>query len=78
MYVLKRYAANAVIPDNDDFGNDSETFEWKYNNHDIPFDDQEFKFGYHHQQHQHDTFIHEFLLNNAQGHINYNVDQFLI
>ena len=33
MYVLRRYATNVVIPDTDDFGNDSETFEWKYNNH---------------------------------------------
>ena len=72
MYVLKR-----CIPDTEDFSNNPENFEWKYNYYFSTFEDKEFQFE-DHQQKQTDIFIHEFLLDNVKGQINYNVDQFLI
>ena len=77
MYVLKRCGTNIKIPDTEDFSNDPETFEWKYNNYFKTFEDEEFKSD-DHQQKQSDIFIHQFVLNNVEGQINYNVDQFLI
>ena len=70
MYVLKR-----CIPDTEDFSNNPENFEWKYNYYFSTFEDKEFQFE-DHQQKQTDIFIHKFLLNNVKGQINYNVDQF--
>ena len=58
MYVLKRLAHRAEIPDNDDFNNDSETFEWKYDNNYKTLTDEKFRFT-DYQQHQSDILIHE-------------------
>ena len=41
MYVLKRYRNTIEILDTDDFSNDPETFEWKYNNYFRTLDDEE-------------------------------------
>ena len=77
MYVLKWCDTDVKIPDNDNFHIDAETFEWKYNNNYTTLDDEEFQF-INYQEHQPDIFIHEFLVNNVEGQMNYNVDQFLI
>ena len=77
MYVLKKYADNVDIPDTNDFSRNPETFEWKFNNYYRTFEDKEFTFE-EYQQHQSYLIIHDFLINNVKGKINYNVDQFLI
>ena len=69
MYVLKRLAHRVEIPDNDDFNNDSETSEWKYDNNYRTLTDEKFRLT-DYQQHESDILIHE--------KINYNADQILI
>ena len=62
---------------NDDFERDLEFSGWKYTNYSHKDDDEEFEFE-DIQRHQSDLIIHEFLKNNVDGKINYDVDRFLI
>ena len=77
MYVLKQYADDVEIPDTNDFTHNTESFKWKFKNSYRTLEDEEYLFEDYLQK-QSDLKIHEFLIINVKGMINYNVDQFLI
>ena len=68
MYVLEQYNDTVEIPDNNDFTQDPEIFEWKFNNYYRTLEDEEFQFE-EVSQHRSDLLIHEFLTNNVHGQI---------
>ena len=74
MYVLKQRKG---FIDMDDFDNDPNVFEWQYMNHSNHYDNEDFLFDPNRNRRS-DILIHDFLINNVKGKMNYNADQFLI
>ena len=70
MYVLEQYNDTVEIPDNDDFTQDPEIIEWKFNNYYRTLEDEEYLFE-EVSQHRSDLLIHEFLTNNVHGQIQF-------
>ena len=77
MYVLKQRQGFIKRIDMDDFDNDPDVFEWQYVNNSNNNDNEVFMFDPA-KNHRLDILVHDFLINNVKGKINYNVDQFLI
>ena len=77
MYVFTAGYGPIKRPDLDDFSNDPDIFEWQYLNRKNDNDNEDLKF-YSTDNTESDILIHDFLVNNVKGKINYNADQFLI
>ena len=77
MYVLKKRSDDVARIDMDDFDQDPDIFEWRFENYHGVDDNENFVLNSN-NNHRSDLLIHEFLINNVNGRIKYSAEQFLI